>query len=71
MRAKVTRSPLGSTTVMFNAQPRLLASATAAWIAACARSIVIGVPYVVANGILSGTASKLGGAAGAAGCCWA
>jgi hypothetical protein len=33
--------------------------------------MVIGVPYGVANGILSGTASKLGGAAGAAGCCCA
>src|SRR5580704_12546960 len=73
MRPKATRSPLGSTTATFIAQPRLVASSTAALTSACARSIEIGVPKGILNGILSGMAFRSGGAGGAAGagCCCA
>jgi hypothetical protein len=53
---------------MFMAQPRLLASASAAWTAPCAFCSEIGGPYGVAFGILSGIASRFGGAGGG---CWA
>ena len=62
MRPKAMRSPLGSTTATFIAQPRLVASSTAALISACARSIEIGAPKGILNGIFSGMAFRSGGA---------
>src|SRR5262249_53968542 len=52
---------------IWSPQPRFSVPATAAWIAACAFAAEIGAPYGLAHGILSGMASRLGGAAG----CWA
>jgi hypothetical protein len=60
MRPNARRSPWPSTTAMFMSQPRFLASATPAAITALARSIEIDGPYGVANGILSGMASRFG-----------
>src|SRR5256885_3305876 len=57
MRAKATRFAPESTTATLSFQPRLLDSAIAALIAACARSSVTGVPYAMSLGILSGTTS--------------
>src|SRR5262249_38332416 len=67
IRKKATRLAPESTTAMLSAQPRFSVSATAAWIAACAFAAEIGAPYGLAHGILSGMASRLGGAGG----CWA
>src|SRR5436190_16651873 len=66
MRANATRLAPESTIATFNFQPRFFDSATAALIAACARSSEIAAPYGMSFGILSGTASR---GFGCAGCC--
>src|SRR5271167_2423670 len=58
IRWKATRLPPESATATFIFQFRFLASATAAWITAWARSSDIGGPYGVSKGILSGTKSR-------------
>src|SRR5271165_6222192 len=58
IRWKATRLPPESATATFIFQFRVFASATAASIAAWARSSEIGGPYGVSKGILSGTKSR-------------